>query len=226
MANITKSILLSAAIVVVLGIFFRPAVHSEDALLSDWSAPPPWPIFIALNMLSGILRSMADAITPPPVRVIDFAFAYKTSRLLHLCQVYGIADFLAGGPKTIAQIAKQHTRTHDYMRVERIMYAMAADGITKLDPSRPKNGSTEPRFVNSALSATRYGWTIPIPWQVWWVISYKTGTSHLVTLNECSVRTLLTFPGIKSIEMKSIREARYGNFLRNILNVRNNSVEP
>ena len=31
--------------------------HNEDALLSDWSAPPPWPIFIGLNVIAGGLRA-------------------------------------------------------------------------------------------------------------------------------------------------------------------------
>jgi len=44
--------------------------HSEEALLSDWSAPPPWPVFIALNVLAGVFRGMADALTPPPIAVL------------------------------------------------------------------------------------------------------------------------------------------------------------
>ena len=31
--------------------------HNEAALLSDWSCPPPWPIFISVNMLAGSLRA-------------------------------------------------------------------------------------------------------------------------------------------------------------------------
>jgi hypothetical protein len=36
--------------------------HSEDALMTDWSDPPPLPIFIAVNFLAGLLHSMADAL--------------------------------------------------------------------------------------------------------------------------------------------------------------------
>ena len=34
---------------------------SEEELLSDWSSPPPWPIFIGVNVLANLLRSTADA---------------------------------------------------------------------------------------------------------------------------------------------------------------------
>ena len=139
--------------IALLAVLLAPSsTHSEEALLSDWSTPPPWPIFIGLNVLAGTLRSMADALTPPPIRMIDLGFAYQTSKLAQICMTYKIADFLSSGPKTIADIAK-YTQTKDLMRVERIMYAMAADGITQLDPSL-KKGERPVRFVNSALSAT------------------------------------------------------------------------
>lgn len=150
----TKGLFVSTALLAAVGAILLarpPAIHSEEALLSDWSAPPPWPIFIALNTIAGAFHSMANALTPPPIRMIDYAFAYKTSRLAHLCKAFGIADFLADGPKTVAEIAA-HTQTQDHLRVERIMFAMAADEITQLDPSL-KEGDV-PRFVNSALSAT------------------------------------------------------------------------
>jgi hypothetical protein len=48
--------------------------HNEEALLSDWSTPPPWPIFIAVNVLAGALRAAADALTPPPFKILDMIF--------------------------------------------------------------------------------------------------------------------------------------------------------
>jgi hypothetical protein len=47
--------------------------HNEEALLSDWSTPPPWPIFIAVNVLAGALRAAADALTPPPFKILDIS---------------------------------------------------------------------------------------------------------------------------------------------------------
>lgn len=129
----------------------RTKPHNEDALLVDWSDPPPWPVFIAINVLAGTFRAMADALTPPPIKMFDHAFAFQTSVLAGVCQSYKIPDFLATGPKTIQEIA-DYTLTEDAFRIERIMYAMAADGMTQLDPALRKG--EQPRFVNTALSAT------------------------------------------------------------------------
>ncbi len=60
-----------------------------------------------------------------------------------------IADIVATGPKTAAEIAVA-TKTTDSTRIERLMYAMAANGLFKL--GSPSSDGT-PRFVNSALSA-------------------------------------------------------------------------
>ena len=141
----------SVSAVFVAMTMMRPKLHSEEALMSDWSNPPPWPIFIGVNAIAGVLRSAADALTPPPIRMLDHAVAFQTSMLAHICQSSKIPDFLATGPKTIPQLA-DHVKTKDELRVERIMYAMAADGMTQLDPSMRKGDA--PRFVNSALSAT------------------------------------------------------------------------
>jgi len=85
---------------------------------------------------------MADALVPPPVRIIDMTFAYQTSILIHTCHQYGLADYFANRPKTVTEIAA-HTQTADVLRVERIMYAMAADGIAQLlDPTTQDTGST------------------------------------------------------------------------------------
>jgi C-methyltransferase len=125
--------------------------HSEDALMKDWSDPPPLPIFITVNFVAGLLRSMADALTPPPIRMSDIAFTYHTTILAHICEKFTIPDYLASGPKTIAEIT-QHMQMTDLERVERLMYALAAEGMTKLDKKSPDKNA--PRFVNSALSAT------------------------------------------------------------------------
>mmetsp|Transcript_35815 Transcript_35815/g.86405 ORF Transcript_35815/g.86405 Transcript_35815/m.86405 type:complete len:431 (-) Transcript_35815:122-1414(-) len=127
-----------------------PKTHSEEALMSDWSDPPPFPIFIALNVLASIFQSMADALTPPPVAMIGDAFVYQKSVLANICQKFRIPDFLSTGPKTITQIA-EYTQTDDALVIERIMFAMASNGMTQLDPTM-KEGD-EPRFVNTALSA-------------------------------------------------------------------------
>jgi hypothetical protein len=125
--------------------------HSEDALMTDWSDPPPLPIFNAVNLLAGILHSMGDALTPPPIRMNNIAFMYQTTILAHICEKFTIPDYRASGPKTIAEIT-QHLEMTDLERVERLMYALAAEGMTKLDKKSPDKNA--PRFVKSALSAT------------------------------------------------------------------------
>lgn len=144
-----------AIAVVVVSVIFAATImngtHNEDSLLSDWSQPPPWPIFIGINALAGMLRSIADALTPPPVRMINMSFKYMDSALAYVCYKYDIAEFLGSGPKTIDDIAK-FTGTKDIIQMERVMYAMASVGLTKLVPSASKD---EPnKFVNTALSAT------------------------------------------------------------------------
>ena len=79
--------------------------HSEEALLTDWSTPPPWPIFIGLNMLAGALRAAADALTPPPIKMLDMAMGFHHTQLVHIAQKFRIPDILAAGPLTPADIA-------------------------------------------------------------------------------------------------------------------------
>lgn len=139
----------ASGLVLAVVIFFAARPHDEDALLSDWSSPPPWPVFIAVNVLAGCLRSAADALTPPPIRMLDMAMAYHTSILAYTAQKFSIPDIVATGPKTAAEIAvAMHTK--DSTRVERLMHAMAANGIFKLGSP---NSDGMPRFINSALSA-------------------------------------------------------------------------
>lgn len=123
--------------------------HSEDRLMGDWSSPPPWPIFIGVNVLAGVLRSAADALTPPPIRMLEMSMAYQNTLLAYTAQKFKIPDSLATGPKSAAEIAA-FTQTKDVSRVERLLFAMAANGIFKL--GAPAVDGT-PLFVNSPMSA-------------------------------------------------------------------------
>jgi hypothetical protein len=139
------------AVVVVVSVMLgalRIRPHSEDALLVDWSAPPPWPIFIAVNALAGALRSASDALTPPPIKMLDMAMGYHHTILVHIAQKFKIPDLLAKGPHSAAEIAAAVGSDARY--IERIMYACAANGVFQLAASQPGKSH---RFVNSALSA-------------------------------------------------------------------------
>lgn len=146
-----KAILIGLGAASVGVLLSMPKTHAEESLMGDWSNPPPLPLFIALNVLADFFQSLADALTPPPVAMINMAFVFQSSVLANVCQQFKIPDFLATGPKTIKEIA-DYTKTKDVLVVERIMYAMASNGITQLDPTL-KKGVDEPRFVNTALSA-------------------------------------------------------------------------
>ncbi len=123
--------------------------HNEDALLSDWSAPPPWPIFIGLNVIAGGLRAAADALTPPPFKMLDMALGFHHTILVHVAQKFKIPDVIAAeGPLSAAEIAAKVGSDAKY--IERIMYACAANGVFKLAKPEPGKGH---RFVNTALSA-------------------------------------------------------------------------
>jgi C-methyltransferase len=137
---------------VALGVMaMKNSKHDEEALLVDWSTPPPLPIFIAVNAFAGALRSMANALTPPPIRMLDIGLMYHTTMLAYICQKFSIPDFLASGPKTVEEIAA-YMQTEDVQRVERLMYALASEDMTQLDKTSPNRDA--PRFVNTALSAT------------------------------------------------------------------------
>ena len=81
--------------------------HNEAALLSDWSSPPPWPIFIAVNVLAGSLRAAADALTPPPIIMLDYAFSQQKLVLANWIQKFKVADLVvaAKGPVTCKDLA-------------------------------------------------------------------------------------------------------------------------
>ena len=121
-------------------------MNDETLLMAELGSPPPWPIFIAINLLADLLRKMADKLTPPQIRMLDFGFAYQKPALAYVIQKYKIADFIGDGtgPKSVKQIAT-YTQTENVAYVERFMYACSAIGMFKL--------TSEKQFVNTGLSA-------------------------------------------------------------------------
>ena len=119
----------------------------EKSLMTELGSPPPWPIFIAINILADSLRKLADKLTPPQITMLsDIAFSNHKLVLAYIIQKYKIADFVGdgNGPKTVEEIA-QFTKTENVDNVERLMYACASQGMFKL-----VDGKT---FVNTGLSA-------------------------------------------------------------------------
>jgi len=134
-------------IVAGLGILFvLKSSKDKNSLMTELGPPPPWPIFIAVHILAGILRSIADKLTPTQITMLtDFGFSYHKLALAYVVQKYKIPDFVGdGGPKTVEQIA-EHTKTKNVDRIERLMYACASMGMFRL--------VREKTFVNTGLSA-------------------------------------------------------------------------
>lgn len=94
-------------------------------------------------MLAGALRAASNALTPPPIKMLEMSMAYHQTILVHIAQKFKIPDLLASGPLSAAEVAAKIGS--DPVYVERIMYACAANGVFKLVAG--------PRFVNTALSA-------------------------------------------------------------------------
>jgi hypothetical protein len=136
------------AVAIIIGMS-KMQPHNEEALLTDWSTPPPWPIFIAVNALAGALRAAADALTPPPFKILDMIFGAHQAQLVYVAQKFKIPDLLVDGPLTAAEIATKIGSDASF--IERIMYACAANGLFKL--AMPTPDQQGHRFVNTALSA-------------------------------------------------------------------------
>mmetsp|Transcript_17840 Transcript_17840/g.44634 ORF Transcript_17840/g.44634 Transcript_17840/m.44634 type:complete len:106 (+) Transcript_17840:151-468(+) len=68
---------------VLAGVTLRPAtiLAAEASLLSDWSQPPPWPVFIGVNVLAGAFKHVSEALLPPPVRMLDLSGGYQLTML-------------------------------------------------------------------------------------------------------------------------------------------------
>ena len=130
-----------------LGIFQSGRrLNDETPFMSELGPPPPWFIFIIANYVADLLRKMADKITPPQIRMLEFGFAQQKSALAYVIQKYKIAEFIGdgNGPKSVQQIAT-YTRTKNVAYIERFMYACASIDMFKIDG--------EKRFSNTSLSA-------------------------------------------------------------------------
>src|SRR2546426_9971582 len=71
---------------------------------------------------------------PAHARLIQMGIGYWVSRLVYVAARLGLADHLAGGPKTAAELAEP-TRTHA-SSLHRVMRALAGLGILSEDDNR------------------------------------------------------------------------------------------
>jgi hypothetical protein len=85
--GVTRFVLAAVTILVAAMSYSALKPHSESDLLSDWSGePPPWPVFIGVNVAASLLRKAADALTPPPIQMADLANGYHKTVLAFMLQ--------------------------------------------------------------------------------------------------------------------------------------------
>jgi hypothetical protein len=89
---------------------------------------------------------MAQTDARPPV--LDMVFAFRNAQIIHVAARLGLADLLAGGPRTSTDLAKE-TDTHQ-PSLYRLLRALAVLGVvqqTDTDTSsrpHPPDGRTPP----------------------------------------------------------------------------------
>lgn len=118
-------------------VFLSKPNYNENSLLDELGPPPPWPIFIVINVLADTLRNFADMLTPPQITMLDYGFSHQKLALPYVIQKYKIADFIGNGngPKTIKQIAA-YLQIKNIRYVERFMYSCVSIGLFKLVDQR------------------------------------------------------------------------------------------
>eukprot|EP00696_Hemimastix_kukwesjijk_P007595 gnl/Hemi2/19631_TR6515_c0_g1_i1.p1 gnl/Hemi2/19631_TR6515_c0_g1~~gnl/Hemi2/19631_TR6515_c0_g1_i1.p1 ORF type:complete len:453 (+),score=159.97 gnl/Hemi2/19631_TR6515_c0_g1_i1:141-1361(+) len=79
---------------------------NDSADMSDWGAPPPWPVFRAVLWLRDILIRLSDMMVPPPIRLMEIAQGAWKERLLYLAERFKFADIIGDKALGAAEIAK------------------------------------------------------------------------------------------------------------------------
>lgn len=105
--------------------------------------PPRFAVRAALAVRAKLLR-LADRIIPPYARAIELAFGYETTLFLRAVCRFRIADILASGPATAAELARRLNVDADALH--RTLRALVAHGVFELDE--------EGRFHNNRVSET------------------------------------------------------------------------
>eukprot|EP00400_MALV-I_sp_L67-5_P000345 gene345-939_t len=123
---------------------------TEASFLTDWSAPPPWPIFTKLNEVQQFFANTAKAMTPPPIQMMDLTMGFAISQTVYVAARLGIADLVVERPKTVKELAKETGA--DEERLRRLLNACVGFGVFNVLSGYEK--SDEFHYVNSKLSAT------------------------------------------------------------------------
>jgi len=101
---IVRSILL-AVVGIGIALIFIPRNGSRERQLKDALIPPPFPIFIATNILASVLRYAADQLTPVPIKALGDAQGLQRAHVQYTVVKLGVAEVLAEGPKNINELS-------------------------------------------------------------------------------------------------------------------------
>lgn len=121
--------------------------------------------------------------TPPSAssELLQQLFAYRISQAIHVAASLGVADLLAGGPRTFDDIASA-TDTHP-PSLYRLLRALAAEGIFEELPGRRFALTPKGDLLRTDHPASLHAWAVflgrPHFWQGWGNLlhSVKTGES-------------------------------------------------
>jgi hypothetical protein len=103
--------------------------------------PPAWVVRGVLSLRRALL-ALADRVVPAHVALRERSFGVGATALLGVAARLRLADRLAGGPRTAAELAAAAGVDADALH--RVMRALAAEGLFRLGP--------DGRFSNSRLS--------------------------------------------------------------------------
>ena len=83
------------------------ATDSCGITCSDWSAPPPWPIFKLALALKSFLKWLDRVMLPPPVHTLTTVMGFLDGSVVATMSRVGVPEALADGPLTAEELANK-----------------------------------------------------------------------------------------------------------------------
>jgi C-methyltransferase len=127
---------------VLIGLVAIIAYGAFSAVDSD--GLPAWWLYRGVATVSASLKSLQDALTPPPLRIFDTVYGPMKAQMLHVAVHFQIADHLHKEPLDIRSLAAKAGVKEGTDGLNRFMNALIAFGYFARDS---KN-----RFINNAAS--------------------------------------------------------------------------
>ncbi|KAK9835321.1 hypothetical protein WJX81_001718 [Elliptochloris bilobata] len=131
--------------------------QTDAALMRDWRAPPPNPIFAIGIRTFAAFAHIRAALAPPPLTMFELFLGFMRSQVIYTCATLRVADVLAAGPRTAQELAEALGVDAD--RLYRVLRAAVQIGVFAASGGcRGVGAGTEAqlrtvRFRNNRLSA-------------------------------------------------------------------------